>query len=189
MTRSRGAVFVLMLVAGVTAGCGKKIPAAATSPLGSAPAVMQPSTRPAAVENALAVPAPAPLTEDDLFGRKTLDELNAEAPLKTVFFALDEWVISDDARPVLQANAKWLTRWPSTRIAIEGHCDDLGTGEYNLALGERRATAVKNYLTSLGVSADRLMLVSKGEEAPVCHEQDESCRSQNRRGNFVFTAK
>ena len=189
MTRSRVAVFVLMLVAGVTAGCGKRIPAAATAPLGPAPAGMQASTLPPVVENPLAAPTPTRLTEDDLFGRKTLDELNAEAPLKTVFFALDEWVISDDARPVLQANAQWLARWPSTQIAIEGHCDDLGTGEYNLALGERRATAVKDYLTSLGVSADRLMLVSKGEEAPVCHGQDESCRSQNRRGNFVFTAK
>ena len=67
MTRSRGAVFVLMLVAGVSAGCSKRIPAAATSPLGSAPAAMQPSTRPAVVENTLAAPAPAPLTEDDLF--------------------------------------------------------------------------------------------------------------------------
>jgi peptidoglycan-associated lipoprotein len=98
-------------------------------------------------------------------------------------------LIRDDARATLQANAAWLGRWTSTRITIEGHCDGRGTSEYNLALGERRANAVKEYLMSLGVAADRLIVVSKGEESPACFDEHESCWQQNRRGHPVITAK
>jgi peptidoglycan-associated lipoprotein len=134
-------------------------------------------------------PAPAALTEDEIFARKTLDELNAERPLGDVFFDLDETTIREDARATLQANAAWLRRWPTTRITIEGHCDARGTGEYNLALGERRAHATRDYLVSLGIDANRLLVVSKGEESPVCFDEDESCWQQNRRGHPVITAK
>jgi peptidoglycan-associated lipoprotein len=92
-------------------------------------------------------------------------------------------------RAILQANAEWLRRWPSTRVTIEGHCDSRGTSEYNLALGERRANAVREYLVSLGVAADRLVVVSKGEETPVCFEEHEGCWQQNRRGHPIITAK
>jgi peptidoglycan-associated lipoprotein len=108
------------------------------------------------------------LTEEELFARKTLDELNAERPLGDVFFDLDQYSIRDDARAVLQRNAEWMRRWTSTRITVEGHCDARGTNEYNLALGERRATAVKDYLVSLGVASDRVVALSRGEESPVC---------------------
>jgi peptidoglycan-associated lipoprotein len=129
------------------------------------------------------------LTEDEIFARKTLDELNAERPLGDALFDFDQWVIRDDARATLQANAAWLGRWTSTRITIEGHCDARGTSEYNMALGERRANAVKEYLMSLGVAADRLFVVSKGEESPACFDEHESCWQQNRRGHPVITAK
>ena len=172
----------------VSAGCGKKVPPA------TAAGNTVPTTQPAP-------PAPPPyvpsdtasaskgLTEDELFAQKTLDQLNAERPLADVHFDLDDWRISDEARVVLQKNAAWLQRWSSTRITIEGHCDDRGTGEYNIALGERRANAVKDYLGSLGVTPDRVLIVSMGEEAPVCLDATENCWHLNRRGHPVITAK
>ena len=129
------------------------------------------------------------LTDEQIFAQKTLDQLNAERPLGDVFFNLDEAAIREDARGPLQKNADWMKRWTSTRVQVEGHCDERGTPEYNLALGERRANAVKQYLVSLGVAADRIAVVSKGKEAPFCSESNESCWQQNRRGHFVITAK
>jgi peptidoglycan-associated lipoprotein len=82
-----------------------------------------------------------------------------------------------------------MKRWTSTRVSVEGHCDSRGTNEYNLALGERRANAVKEYLVSLGVAGDRLLSVSKGEETPVCSDENEACWSQNRRGHHSSTSK
>ncbi len=134
-------------------------------------------------------PAPAPLTEDQVFSAKTLDQLNAEQPLGDAFFDFDSAVIRPDARAALTKDAAWLQRWPSTRVTIEGHCDERGSAEYNLALGERRAAAVKAYLQSLGVAADRMQVVSYGKERPFCTESTESCWAQNRRGHFVITAK
>jgi peptidoglycan-associated lipoprotein len=124
-----------------------------------------------------------------VFARKTLDELNAERPLEDVFFSFDTSEISEAGRASLQKNATFLSRWSNTRILVEGHCDSRGTPEYNLALGEQRAAAVRDYLVSLGLSADRVTIVSKGEEQPFCTEEAESCFSQNRRGHFLFTAK
>ena len=82
-----------------------------------------------------------------------------------------------------------MKRWASTKVMVEGHGDSRGTAEYNLALGERRAAAVRDYLVNLGIAADRIQIVSKGKEAPVCQEEAESCWEQNRRGHFVITAK
>jgi peptidoglycan-associated lipoprotein len=118
------------------------------------------------------------VSEDDIFTRKSLDELNAERPLGDALFDFDQWVIREDARTALQANAEWLRRWPSTRITIEGHCDARGTTEYNLALGERRGNAVKEYLVSLGIAPDRLLVVSKGRETPVCLEEHDGAGSE-----------
>ena len=133
-------------------------------------------------------PPPAP-TEDELFARKSLDQLNNERPIGDVYFDLDQSVIREDARTVLGRSADYLKRWTSTRIVVEGHCDERGTAEYNLGLGERRAAAVKDYLVSLGISADRIAVVSKGKEAPQCTDSNETCWQQNRRGHPVFTAK
>ncbi len=129
------------------------------------------------------------LTEDEIFAKKTVDELNAENNLGDVYFDYDKSVVRDDAKAPLQKNADWLKRWASVKFTVFGHCDSRGTVEYNLALGEKRAVAVRDYLVSLGVPADRVMTVSKGKEAPFCTEQNESCWQQNRRGHFVITAK
>ena len=129
------------------------------------------------------------MTEEQLFAKKTVEDLNRERPLADVFFNLDQSTLRNDARAALAKNAEFLNRWTSTRITIEGHADERGTPEYNLALGERRAAAVRDYLTSLGVAADRIAVVSKGKEAPFCTESNEACWQQNRRGHFVFTAK
>jgi peptidoglycan-associated lipoprotein len=118
-----------------------------------------------------------------------LEELNAEKPLADVFFDFDSSALKDEARATLQKNAEWLKRWPSTKVTVEGHADSRGTSEYNLALGDRRASVVRDYLVSLGVAGDRVQAISKGEEAPVCTEENESCWSQNRRGHFIITAK
>ena len=109
--------------------------------------------------------------------------------MSDALFDYDEATIRDDARATLQRNAEYLKRWSSTRVSIEGHCDSRGTNEYNLGLGERRANAVREYLISLGISGDRLVSISRGEETPMCSEENETCWQGNRRGHFVFTAK
>ena len=187
MTDLRLIALTVLCATVVSMGCGKKVPPATSA--AAAPSVGDeappPPPRGAASEPASAVT----LSDEELFARKTLDELNAERPLADVLFELDEWSFGDDARAILQKNADWLRRWASTRITVEGHCDDRGTGEYNLALGERRANAVKEYLGSLGVTPDRILAVSKGEESPVCSEADENCWQRNRRGHPMITAK
>jgi peptidoglycan-associated lipoprotein len=119
----------------------------------------------------------------------SLEEVNAKKPLETVFFAYDKADLSDEARGTLQKNADWMRKWSATRIMVEGHADSRGTSEYNLALGERRAAAVRDYLVGLGITADRIAIVSKGEEEPTCREEAEGCWQQNRRGLFIVTAK
>jgi peptidoglycan-associated lipoprotein len=173
----------------VVGGCAKKVPY--TAPVNPAPAFAD-GTAPPSPPPPPAVAEPGArvlMTEEELFARKSLDELNAERPLAEVLFDLDDASISDDARAVLQKNADWMRRWSSTRVAIEGHCDERGSSEYNLALGERRGAAVKMYLVSLGIASERLDVVSKGKEAPVCTQSNESCWQQNRRGHPIITAK
>ncbi len=82
-----------------------------------------------------------------------------------------------------------MRKWSSTQVTVEGHCDERGTNEYNLGLADERATAVKDYLASIGISMDRIQIVSKGEEEPVCFDSDDGCWSRNRRGHFIVTAK
>ena len=124
-----------------------------------------------------------------MFAQKSLAQINNERPLGDVYFELDESSLKEEGKAALSTNATWLKRWATTRINIEGHCDERGTAEYNLGLGERRANAVKSYLVELGVPADRIVIVSKGKEAPVCTEENEACYMQNRRGHFIITAK
>ncbi len=133
--------------------------------------------------------AARPLSEAELFQRESLSDLNAEHPLADAFFDYNETTLRDDARRSLQQDAGWLAKWPTTKIMVEGHCDERGTAEYNLALGDRRAEVVTSYLTSLGVDRSRIVTRSLGKEAPFCRESGESCWSQNRRGHFVITAK
>ena len=119
----------------------------------------------------------------------SLAELNAQKPLEDVLFDYDKSDLSDAARASLQKNSDWLKKWATTTVTIEGHADARGTAEYNLALGERRASAVREYLTGLGVVVSRVNIVSMGEEQPVCTEETEACYTQNRRGHFVITGK
>ena len=119
----------------------------------------------------------------------SLDELNSTSPLDPVFFNYDEAVVLPDARTILQRNADWMRKWPMTGIMVQGHCDERGTNEYNLSLGDERASAVRDYLVSLGVSGDRVATVSRGEEEPFCTDAHEGCWSRNRRGHFIVTAK
>ena len=110
------------------------------------------------------------------------------SPVKDVYFGFDRYDLTEEGRTTLKANADWLKRNPAMRVQIEGHCDERGTDEYNLALGAKRAQAAKDYLVSLGIGADRLSTISYGEEIPVCREQTEECWVQNRRARFVIGA-
>jgi peptidoglycan-associated lipoprotein len=193
MIRVRRLVSTIALcsaLAVVAAGCHKKVPAAAPAPPPPTPTTA-PSTPPAPPPPPApaAAPAPRPLSEDEIFARKSVDQLNAERPLDDVYFDLDKSEIRDDARAPLQKDADWLKKWTSTQVTLEGHCDPRGSAEYNLGLGSRRATAVKDYLVNLGVPASRVTVVSKGKEQPFCNDQSESCWQQNRRGHFVITGK
>jgi peptidoglycan-associated lipoprotein len=198
MTRARRFVWIIAVLLAVTmteAACHKKVPPQVPAPpppppppVAAAPQPPPPPPLPAPPPRPV-VAAPAPLTEDEIFARKSLDQLNAEKPLGDVFFDLDKSDIRDDGRSVLQRNADWMKKYTSAIVTVEGHCDSRGSSEYNLALGNRRATAVKDYLVSLGVPAGRLTEISKGKEQPLCNEESESCWQQNRRGHFLVTAK
>jgi len=120
-------------------------------------------------------PRPAEPSPDELWLREVHD----------AYFDYDKADLRSDAREALAKTADFLKRYPQVKVAIEGHCDERGSTEYNLGLGERRANAVKQYLTSFGVSADRLSTVSYGKEKPFCMENKETCWQQNRRGHFV----
>jgi len=133
-------------------------------------------------------------TQESTVSKSSLDELksgkapatSSSSPLKDVFFDFDRYDLSADARTVLRANAEWLKTNPAVRVEIEGHCDERGTNEYNLALGAKRAQAAREYLSTLGISSERLSTTSFGEEIPVCRESNESCWKQNRRARFVI---
>ncbi len=125
---------------------------------------------------------------DNIFGR-TLDEINADSPLQDVPFDFDSAELIPAARPVLDRTAEWLRSYSTVTLLVEGHCDERGTVEYNLALGERRATAVYNYLMSLGIPANRLKTISYGKEFPLDPGHTEDAWARNRRGHFEVTSK
>jgi peptidoglycan-associated lipoprotein len=110
------------------------------------------------------------------------------SPLKEIYFDYNRYDVRGDARETLRANADWLKSNPAVRVQIEGHADDRGTNEYNLALGARRAQSAKDYLVTLGITEGRLTTISYGEEVPVCKESTEECWQKNRRARFVPAA-
>ena len=108
------------------------------------------------------------------------------AALQDVYYEFDSTSLVAEAEETLKRNAEWMKAHPSLRVEVEGHCDDLGTAEYNLALGAKRAQAAKDFLVSQGVDAERLVTISYGKEAPACFEHTEECRVKNRRARFVI---
>jgi peptidoglycan-associated lipoprotein len=170
----------------VLAGGNPQVPQAGTAPSGPP---LSASGAARAPTPAAASPAPSRASEDELFVRKSVEELNAERPLDDVFFDLGQSEIRRNGKTLLQKNADWLKRWTSTRITLEGHSDSRGSSEYNLALGSRRAEAVKDYLVGLGVPASRIVVVSKGKQQPFCSDKNESCWEENRRVHFFIAAK
>ena len=194
---ARSSVVVLAMSVALTA-CGKKppvaiappppgpsaFPGASTSGSGSATAVRPPDPPPVPVESSV---SSSPLTP---WSDRSVDDINGpESPLKPVHFALDSEEVDETGKVVLAANAEVLKAYPTWVITIEGHSDERGTAEYNLALGDRRALAVKNYLMSLGIGADRLRTVSYGKEFPFDPGHDESAWAKNRRAHFMLTSK
>jgi len=117
-----------------------------------------------------------------------IQELNRRGYLKDAFFDTDRYELTPEARTVLESDSAWLQRFPTVEILVEGHCDERNTREYNLALGERRASAVRDYLAFLGVAASRIQIRSYGEERPFALGHDESAWVLNRRAHFVITA-
>jgi peptidoglycan-associated lipoprotein len=116
-------------------------------------------------------------------------EINRKGYLKDNFFDFDQAAIRADQREVLAGDASWLKKWPTVKVRVEGHCDERGTAQYNLALGERRAEADREYLASLGIDTTRVELVSYGKERPFAPGHDEGAWAQNRRDHFVVTAR
>jgi len=134
------------------------------------------------------VPREPSITADPLAGMSP-EEINANSPLKPAFFSYDSDELDESAREALAENAKVLLNYANWVITIEGHCDERGTPEYNLALGDRRALAAKNFLLSLGVPADRLQTVSYGKEFPFDPGHDETAWARNRRAHFMVVSK
>ena len=147
------------------------------------PAPPPPAPRPPAP---IVPPDPIPL---DTFESRSLDDLNRESPLQIVFFDYDSAELQEAARAALRVNADLLNSSMSWVVTIEGHCDERGTAEYNLGLGERRAFAARNYLLELGIAAQRVRTVSYGKEFPFDPAHDERAWAQNRRAHFVITAQ
>jgi peptidoglycan-associated lipoprotein len=190
MAARRVALAVLMTAAFGAGACAKKAPPVAR-PMPPPPPMTSDSTRPPAPPEPVSEPAPVPPVPvtDDAIGSKSLDDINRDSPLKPLFFGLDQADVDAAGQQLLQGNADVLKKYPGWQITVEGHCDERGTAEYNLALGERRAVAARNYLVSLGVAADRIKTVSYGKEFPFDPAHAESAWAKNRRAHFVVTAK
>ncbi len=193
LRRLMGLSTTLLIVVLIVIGCSKKVPPPPPPPPAPPPAPTAPPPPPPPPPAQKPVPPPPPPprapTEEELFQKKSLADLNAEMPLADVFFEYDQFSVRDDQRAVLQKSADYMRRWTSIRATIEGHADARGTNEYNLALGTRRANSVRDYLVGLGVAADRFVIVSKGEEEPLCRDDTDACHARNRRVHFVITAK
>jgi peptidoglycan-associated lipoprotein len=189
MRKITAAIAILVLAAGVGA-CRKPTPPVAR-PTAPPPAVDPGTGRPPAPPSPVVEPQPVPpepIAEDSL-ASKDLDAINRDSPFKPVFFAYDQFEVDAAGQEALSANAELLKTYSSWVITIEGHADERGTAEYNLALGERRALSARNYLVSLGIPADRLRTVSYGKEFPFDPGHNKEAWAKNRRAHFVVTSK
>ena len=184
MKQSALAVALVGLV--LVGGCKKKVnvPPPPPPPAPAAPATPPPAPEPPPTREVAPV-------EDEYarMRRMATDEIERMGLLAEIHFDLDSAEIREADRAILSRNADALKRFDFLRVTIEGHADERGTVEYNLALGERRAKAAYDYLTSLGVPADRLKTVSYGKEVPLCQQSSEDCWARNRRAHFAVTGK
>ncbi|HKA36398.1 MAG TPA: peptidoglycan-associated lipoprotein Pal [Thermoanaerobaculia bacterium] len=166
------------------------VPACKKKPPTTTEQARPPAEQPSGPETRVPPPtSPAPSTIEGDITSQSLEEINRRGYLKDAFFDYDKADLRDDARAALSADAQWLKSHPSVQFLMEGHCDERGTSEYNLALGDRRANATREYLASLGVDASRIRTVSYGKERPFCNASTEDCWQQNRRAHFLITAK
>lgn len=163
-------------------GCPKR--PATTGAVAPAPSAPQaaPAPAPAPLAPAAAAPAPAPAPAAPMVKPS---EFAPDANLKTIYFDFDKYDIRPGDAKTLDGDAAWLKSNADNLVLIEGHCDERGTNEYNLALGERRAKAAMNYLVAQGVQASRITIISYGKERPTCTEKNEACWSKNRRDQFL----
>jgi peptidoglycan-associated lipoprotein len=191
MKHKRHVLCVLMVGLILTGACGKKKPPVARPtppPPSTGTTSPTPPAPPEPVRDTAPIPPEPKITDDSLAG-KDLDVINKNSPFQPVFYALDSSDPDQVGQQALNGNADILRKYPTWVITIEGHCDERGTAEYNLALGERRALAAKTYLVSLGIPGDRLRTVSYGKEFPFDPGHDEGAWSKNRRAHFVVTSK
>lgn len=191
MKQRRTVVAVAMIALLMVGACSKKKPPVARPPSSPPPAAAGGGSKmpgpPEAVREPVPVPA-EPIASDSL-SSTDIDTLNKNSPFQPVFFAYDQDNIDAAGQQALNNNAELMKKYPTWIITIEGHADERGTAEYNLALGERRALAARNYLVSLGIPADRLRTVSYGKEFPFEPGHEEAAWSKNRRAHFVVTSK
>ena len=185
-------VLLAVIVSVVAAGCAKKPPTVARPmppPAAGTTAIpAEPPAPPRPVDEPIPVPPePEAIRSGDL--KDDLDTLNRSGVLKPVFFELDSSEVSGDGQKALQDNADVMRKNSQWQVTIEGHCDERGTAEYNLALGERRAIAARAYLVSLGIPATRVRTVSYGKEFPFDPARNDEAYRKNRRAHFVITAK
>jgi peptidoglycan-associated lipoprotein len=192
MLTSRTLVVSLLIGAAVVAGCAKRpatTQASAPAPTGPATvvpprAMAPPPAAPAPTPPRVAPPMAAPRTPPAT-ARPSPREFMAIPDLKDIYFDFDKYNVRPGDAKTLDVNAQWLKSNPGQLVLIEGHCDERGTNEYNLALGERRAKSTMNYLVSQGVQGRRITIISYGEERPQCTERNEACWVKNRRAHFL----
>jgi len=175
-----GMLLMLSCLTIVAGGCTKKQMVQEDETLTQAPAVTS--------EAPTATPAPTPVTQEPVIKDDALSTETATAvePFETIYFDLDSYVLRQDARDALNKNAQWLLKQATSQVRLEGNCDERGSDEYNLALGEKRAKAAKSYLVTLGVPAERLDTISYGKEKPVDPGHNEAAWAKNRRVDFVI---
>jgi peptidoglycan-associated lipoprotein len=197
MRQGRGTALLvapLLIVTLFLVGCPKRpattaasapAPAASGPSMGAGPSAAAPAGP--STPSSPAAPTPGASTAPGTPPRPS--EFSANPALKDVYFDFDKYDIRPGDAKILDANAGWLKQNDSMLVLIEGHCDERGTNEYNLALGERRAKATMNYLVAQGIQANRITIISYGEERPVCTEKSESCWAQNRHSHFLVKAR
>jgi peptidoglycan-associated lipoprotein len=189
MAHRRGSVLLVapvLVLSLFLAGCPKRpaTTAASAPPPTGAPSSAAPSTGETRGGSPMTPSTVAPATAAPSTTPPAPSEFRETDNLKDVFFDFDKYDIRPADARMLDTNAAWL-KTNDNLVLIEGHCDERGTNEYNLALGERRAKATMNYLVSQGIQANRITIISYGEERPVCTEKTEACWAKNRRANFL----